>query len=161
MTQDATLPATHMVPLREGMFRMPDRLDAPACLLGDRCRKCGESFFPKRVFCAACSSGDMEDVEFASTGEIDTFTIVRQQPPNSVMVPPYAIVRVKLDDGPGVQTVVPKERPRRRAHRGPRPTARPPREGGRRPGTPSCRSWHAPFRLRVAGRGEGDLRCVK
>ncbi len=109
MTQDATLPATRMVPLREGMFRMPDRLDAPAGLLGDRCRKCGESFFPRRVFCAACSSGDMEDVEFASTGEIDTFTIVRQQPPNSVMVPPYAIVRVKLDGGPGVQTVVPTE----------------------------------------------------
>jgi uncharacterized OB-fold protein len=106
MTQDATLPATRMVALREGMFRMPDRLDAPAGLLGDRCRKCGESFFPRRVFCAACSSGDMEDVEFASTGEIDTFTVVRQQPPNSVMVPPYAIVRVKLDDGPGIQTVV-------------------------------------------------------
>lgn len=106
MTQDATLPATRMVPLREGMFRMPEKIDSPAGLLGDRCRNCGEPFFPRRVFCAACSSGDMEDVEFASTGEVDTFTFVRQQPPNSVMVPPYAIVRVKLDNGPGVQTVV-------------------------------------------------------
>ena len=97
---------TAITPLHEGMFRMPERLDAPAGLLGDRCRKCGESFFPRRAFCAACSSGDMEDVEFASTDTIDTFTIVRQQPPNSVMVPPYAIVRVRLDGGPGVQTVV-------------------------------------------------------
>ncbi len=105
MTQETTLP--RLVPLREGMFHMPARLDAPVGLLGGRCRSCGEPFFPRRVFCAACSSGDMEDVEFASTGTIDTFTIVRQQPPNSVMVPPYAIVRVKLDDGPGVQTVVP------------------------------------------------------
>lgn len=88
------------------MFRMPGRLDAPVGLLGNRCGKCGESFFPRRVFCAACSSGEMEDVEFASTGTIETFTIVRQQPPSSVMVPPYAIVRVKLDGGPGVQTVV-------------------------------------------------------
>lgn len=48
----------------------------------------------------------MADVEFADRGEIDTFTIVRQQPPNSVMVPPYAIVRVRLDDGPSVQTVM-------------------------------------------------------
>lgn len=108
MTQDATLAPSsgHLVPLREGMFHVPEKLDAPAGLLGNRCRNCGEPFFPRRVFCAACSSGDMEDVEFASTGEVDTFTIVRQQPPNSVMVPPYAIVRVNLDNGPGVQTVV-------------------------------------------------------
>jgi uncharacterized OB-fold protein len=91
------------------MFRMPDRLDSPAGLLGDRCRNCDEAFFPRRVFCAACSSGDMEDVEFSSTGTIETFTIVHQQPPNSVMVPPYAIVRVRLDGGPSVQTVVPTE----------------------------------------------------
>ena len=98
-----------MIPLREGMFRMPGQIDSPAGLLGDRCRNCGEPFFPRRVFCAACSSGDMEDIEFASTGTIETFTIVRQQPPNSVMLPPYAIVRVRLDGGPSVQTVVPTE----------------------------------------------------
>ncbi len=106
MASDVTEIKPRMVPLREGMFRMPDRLDMPAALLGVRCQKCGESFFPPRVFCAACSSGEMEDVEFASTGEVDTFTVVRQQPPNSAMEPPYAIVRVKLDDGPSVQTVV-------------------------------------------------------
>ncbi|MCC7088404.1 MAG: OB-fold domain-containing protein [Dehalococcoidia bacterium] len=109
MASDVTEIKPRMVPLREGMFRMPDRLDMPAALLGDRCRNCGESFFPPRVFCAACSSGEMEAVEFASTGEIDTFTIVRQQPPNSVMVPPYAIVRVRLDGGPTVQTVMATE----------------------------------------------------
>ncbi len=48
----------------------------------------------------------MELVEFADTGEVETFTIVRQQPPNSVMIPPYAIVRVRLDGGPSVQTVM-------------------------------------------------------
>lgn len=93
-------------PLRPGMFAVPDRIDAPVRLLGSRCRQCGEPFFPKRVYCAACTSGDMEAVEFADSGEIDTFTIVRQQPPNSVMVPPYAIVRVRLDDGPSIQTVM-------------------------------------------------------
>lgn len=109
MAADATKTAARLVPLREGMFRMPDALDQPAALLGSRCRNCGESFFPRRVFCAACSSGDMEAVELASTGEIDTFTVVHQQPPNSVMVPPYAIVRLRLDNGPGVQTVVATE----------------------------------------------------
>lgn len=108
MTSEATRERT-LVPLREGMFRTPGRLDSPAGLLGDRCRNCGEAFFPRRVFCAACSSGDMEDVEFPSMGTIETFTIVRQQPPNSVMEPPYAIVRVRIDNGPSVQTVVPAE----------------------------------------------------
>ena len=98
-----------LVPLRDGMFRMPGRLDSPAGLLGDRCRNCGEAFFPRRVFCAACSSGEMQDDEFSSTGTIETFTVVHQQPPNSVMEPPYAIVRVRLDGGPSVQTVVPTE----------------------------------------------------
>ncbi|MBA4181686.1 MAG: hypothetical protein C0506_13940 [Anaerolinea sp.] len=98
--------AAALVPLRPGMFTVPDRIEAPVHLLGSRCRQCGEPFFPKRVYCAACTSGDMADVEFADSGEIDTFTIVRQQPPNSVMVPPYAIVRVRLDDGPSIQTVM-------------------------------------------------------
>ena len=104
-----TTKARALVPLREGMFRTPDTLDSPAGLLGDRCRVCGEAFFPRRVFCAACSSGDMEDIEFSSTGSVETFTIVYQQPPNSAMEPPYAIVRVALDGGPSVQTVVPTE----------------------------------------------------
>ena len=95
-----------LVPLRPGMFDVPDRVGAPVHLLGSRCRQCGEPFFPKRVYCAGCTSGDMADVEFADSGEIDTFTIVRQQPPNSVMVPPYAIVRVRLDGGPSIQTVM-------------------------------------------------------
>ncbi len=35
--------------LREGMFRMPDRSSCGR-FLRDRCRNCGESFFPPRVF---------------------------------------------------------------------------------------------------------------
>lgn len=84
---------------------MPERLDAPVRLLGGRCRACGEPFIPAREFCAACSSGDMDRVEFADTGRIETFTVVRQQLPGSAMVPPYAIVVARLDDGPTVQTV--------------------------------------------------------
>src|SRR5450830_645673 len=104
MTSEATQSRT-MKPLRPGMFVLPDRLDAPARLLGGRCRACGETFVPKRAYCAGCTSGDQEDAEFGNTGVIETFTVVYQQLPGSAMVPPYAIVRVKLDDGPGVQTV--------------------------------------------------------
>ncbi len=105
MSANASSPGAVLKPLRPGMFSVPDRLDAPVRLLGGRCRACGEPFFPKRTYCAACTSGDQEDVEFASSGVVETFTVVRQQLPGSAMVPPYAIVRVKLDDGPGIQTV--------------------------------------------------------
>lgn len=105
-TTSASPGAPALKPLRAGMFTVPDRIEAPVHLLGSRCRQCGEPFFPKRVFCAACTSGDMADVAFAESGEIDTFTVVRQQPPNSVMIPPYAIVRVRLDGGPSIQTVM-------------------------------------------------------
>lgn len=105
MTNASAASTTTLKPLRPGMFVLPDRLDAPARLLGGRCRACGEMFFPKRAYCAGCTSGDQEDIEFGDAGVIETFTVVHQQLPGSAMVPPYAIVRVKLDDGPNVQTV--------------------------------------------------------
>lgn len=97
--------AGKLVPLRAGMFETPDSLGTPVRLFGGRCRDCGEPSIPKRVFCAACTGGNVEDVSFADSGTVDTYTIVRQQLPGSAMVPPYAIVRVRLDDGPLVQTV--------------------------------------------------------
>lgn len=99
--------AGKLVPLRPGMFRMPGAVGDPVHLLAVRCRSCGETFFPKRVFCANCSGGDMEEVELPDRGEIQTFTIVRQQLPGSAMEPPYAIVRVALQGGLSVQTVIP------------------------------------------------------
>jgi uncharacterized OB-fold protein len=97
-----------LVPLKPGLFRLPEAPDAPVRLLGSACNACGEVFFPARHYCAACSSGDMREVELSSHGHVQTYTIVHQQLTGSVMVPPYAIVRVALDDGPVVQTVLVK-----------------------------------------------------
>lgn len=110
MTNSPPASPPALVPLREGMFKTPSALGEPARLLANRCRACGETFFPKRAFCAACTGGDMEDVVLGSTGTVQTFTIVRQQLPGSAMVPPYAIVNVAVDRGPTVQTVTPGDR---------------------------------------------------
>jgi uncharacterized OB-fold protein len=48
----------------------------------------------------------MSAVDLSSRGTVETFTIVHQQLTGSVMVPPYAIVRVKLQGGPTIQTVM-------------------------------------------------------
>jgi uncharacterized protein len=95
-----------LVPLRPGMFSMPDHLDQPVKLLGSRCAACREMFFPQRAFCANCSSADMREVKLATQGSVETYTIVRQRLNGSAMVPPYAIVRVALDGGPTLQTVM-------------------------------------------------------
>lgn len=109
MTARAESPETiesEAVPLRPEMFHAPPQAGERARLRGSRCRDCGEVFFPSRHYCAACTSGAMEAIELASAGEISTYTIVHQQLPGSAMVPPYAIVNVRLDGGPTVQTVL-------------------------------------------------------
>jgi uncharacterized protein len=108
MTTDTRPTGTtgRLVSLRPGMFSMPDQLDQPVNLLGSRCAACRETFFPQRVFCANCSSAELREVRLASEGSVETYTIVRQQLNGSAMVPPYPIVRVALDGGPTVQTVM-------------------------------------------------------
>ena len=94
------------IPLRPGMFRMPEKPGEPPRLLGTRCRACGELFAAKRAFCAHCSSPEMEEVLLSATGVIRTYTIVRQQPPGSLIAPPYVIASVRLDDGVNVQSLL-------------------------------------------------------
>lgn len=98
-----------LVAIRPGMFHVPAHDRDVIHLLGTCCGGCGETFFPPRHFCAACSSGDMREIELDSRGTVQTFTIVHQQLNGSVMVPPYAIVRVALENGPTVQTVMASE----------------------------------------------------
>lgn len=102
----AEVASTDVVPLRGEMFHAPPRVGERARLRGSRCRDCAETFFPHRRYCAACTSGAMDEIELRSSGEVATFTIVHQQLPGSAMVPPYAIVNVRLDEGPTVQTVL-------------------------------------------------------
>lgn len=60
-------------------------VDAPL-LLGSRCRHCGVVAFPRQAFCAACTSGDVEEHTLARSGTLWTWTI-QCFPPKS---PPYA-----------------------------------------------------------------------
>ncbi len=105
-TATSTQAPGRLVALAPGTFRIPERLGLPVHLLGARCRACGETFFPKRVFCANCSSDSLEEVEMPERGQVQTYTVVHQQLPGSAMVPPYAIVRIALPNGVAVQTVM-------------------------------------------------------
>jgi len=96
------------IPIEEGFFTIPeDRAEAPR-LLGSRCTRCGEIFFPRRVVCASCLAAALEDTRLGPHGTLYTFTVVhvplfgtRRADAGS-----YAVGQVDLDEGPRVQAIL-------------------------------------------------------
>jgi uncharacterized OB-fold protein len=96
-----------LVPLRPGMFEMPETLEGTPRLYGQRCRDCGEVFASaQRVFCANCSSQALERITLGARGEVHSYTVVHQQLRGALVEAPYVIARVKLAEGVTVQTIL-------------------------------------------------------
>jgi hypothetical protein len=95
-----------MVPLREGMFRLPESPDGKPVLLGSRCPRCAACYFPKRHICIACGQNGLDETELGQRGKIWTFTIARQTPPGSWIEAPYAIAVVELPEKVAIRTVL-------------------------------------------------------
>ncbi len=95
-----------MVPLREGIFRLPSGPDEEPALIGSRCQNCGDHFFPKRNICLSCGQEDIEETTLGRRGKIWTYTVARQTPPGSLMQAPYVIAVVQLVEGAMVQAVL-------------------------------------------------------
>ena len=93
------------VPLKEGLFRLPSP-EGEGYLIGSKCRSCEETFFPRRLYCAKCTSSDMEEVALSRRGKLESFTISRGVPPGSVMTAPYGLAQIRLPEGTLVTTVV-------------------------------------------------------
>lgn len=94
------------VPLKEGLFVLPDTPDGHPQLLGVQCPSCHARFAAKRVVCLECGYRGMAECRLSPFGTIHTFTIIHQTPKGSVMEAPYAIAQVHLDDGPIVTTAI-------------------------------------------------------
>ncbi len=95
-----------MVPLREGIFRLPSGSDEEPTLIGSRCQNCDDHFLPKRHICLSCGQEGIEETALGRRGKIWTYTVARQTPPGSLMQAPYVIVVVQLTDGAMVQAVL-------------------------------------------------------
>jgi uncharacterized OB-fold protein len=71
-------------------------------LIGNKCKKCGDIFFPKASACRnpKCMSDDLEDIFLSNKGTLWSFTINHYPPPAPYVAPdpfvPYAIVVVEL-----------------------------------------------------------------
>jgi uncharacterized OB-fold protein len=81
-------------------------------LIGRKCTKCSEYFFPPRDICLKCGSQEMQHHAFSGKGKIVTFTIIRTQQSEDELgdIPcrkiPYALAIIQLDEGPMLTTEV-------------------------------------------------------
>ena len=90
----------------EDLFKLPSSPSDKPHLMGNKCRSCGEMFFPSRVCCRRCSSEDMEDILFNPIGKLYSFTTIRVKPPHSIMPVPYMVGLVQLEGGEKVKTLL-------------------------------------------------------
>ena len=63
-----------------------------------RCKDCGEIYFPPRPLCPACSSRNVE--VFTASGRGTLLSYVINQRPHPSFDSPYAIALVRLEEGP-------------------------------------------------------------
>jgi len=71
-------------------------------ILGLKCNKCGNINVPPKMVCNQCQSTDMEKVEVAGKGKIQTLTTVNVTSEGREGEVPYVIVMVELDEGPWI-----------------------------------------------------------
>ncbi len=95
-----------MVPLKSGMFRLPDSPDGTPVLIGSRCPACGTHFFPKRAVCLNCYREGLDEADLSGRGKLLTYTVARQTPPGSLIEAPYIIAVVELPEAVAVQSVL-------------------------------------------------------
>ncbi len=94
------------VPISEGLFVLPSLPSEKPYLIGNRCRACGETFFPGRTACRRCASPDMEPVNLSRTGKLVSFTTVRVNPPHFIGPLPYLVGVVELPEGERIRTLL-------------------------------------------------------
>ncbi|HTR62994.1 MAG TPA: Zn-ribbon domain-containing OB-fold protein [Candidatus Binataceae bacterium] len=70
-------------------------------LMVRKCEGCGELHFPARSFCSSCMSTKSKWVPVSGRGEIYSFNVMHQvYHPGFAAEVPYAVVEVKLEEGP-------------------------------------------------------------
>lgn len=86
------------IPLKEGLFTLPDDL-AAARLLGGRCAACGRFNFPAQTLCPYCSDDRCETVPLSCDGAVEVCTTVLNRPPGYEGPMPFGFGVVELPEG--------------------------------------------------------------
>jgi len=99
MASGATDSKKKQVPMKEGFFNLPSSTKEQPSLLGTKCKKCGEVFFPSRRRCILCFAEEMEDVFLSKEGKIYSYTVIHNKTPGYEGPIPYAVAAVELPEG--------------------------------------------------------------
>lgn len=95
------------IPIKEGLWVVNKKDNSPH-LIGSRCNRCGEIFFPKKELniCSYCQSMDLEEIHLSSKGKVFSYTVVMQRPPEYYKGEiPYAIGFVELPEGVRIESL--------------------------------------------------------
>jgi uncharacterized protein len=68
-------------------------------LMGTKCKKCGEIYFPPRADCLKCMDDKFEWVEYSGDGTLNSFTTIHVAPKGFDDIAPYTIGIVDLKEG--------------------------------------------------------------
>jgi uncharacterized OB-fold protein len=86
------------VSINEKLFKLPSPEEEPR-LMGVKCKRCGELFFPERTKCIKCFAEDMEEISLSQRGKVYSYTIVHHATPGYTGPLPYAVGAVELPGG--------------------------------------------------------------
>lgn len=96
--------------MTDPVLPIPDDITTPwweatreSRLLLQSCRQCNHVQHYPRAVCTACGGGELEWIESAGVGVVDSFTVVHRAPSPAFQAP-YVIARVRLAEGPTLLT---------------------------------------------------------
>lgn len=96
------------VPVKPGFFTVPENPNEPPRIMGTKCNRCGEHYFPARAICARaeCLSEDTAEVLMGPRGTLYSYTFVHMPlfgSSNLAHMDGYGVGQVDLTEGPRVQ----------------------------------------------------------
>lgn len=68
-------------------------------LMGTKCKKCGEIYFPPRADCIKCMNDEVYWIEFSGKGTLNSYTKIFAAPKGFEDMAPYTIGVVDLKEG--------------------------------------------------------------
>lgn len=83
--------------IRPRIGRWEVNADGAVSLIGTRCTRCGETFFPEHAVCGKCGSPDTQEVRLGGPARLASYTIVHQLPAG--FSGPLAVGYGELEDG--------------------------------------------------------------
>lgn len=67
-------------------------------LMGTKCKKCNEIYFPPRADCLKCMDDKFEWVEYSGTGTLNSYTTIHAAPKGFDDIAPYTLGIVDLKE---------------------------------------------------------------